>query len=388
MRVAIAGGSGFLGGHVCEALLESGHQVVVLSRGSRRPVPGALSLACDVTRDVPAELLRGCDAVVNLIGIKREDRRQSFASAHVGATRRLIGACASAGVRRFVHVSVVCSRPDPKLPYHDTKWQAEEIVRGSGLAFTILRPGVIYGRGDDMVTHLVRMLRFAAVFPVVGAGDSLLQPVDVRDVAQAVAASLQRPASVGRSIDVVGPAPMTLRSVIETVAQGIALPPRIVATPLSLQRAAVGVMEATMQAPLSTPAQLQMLVEGMTADPGPASRELGLVPRPFTAAAVASLADDIGPLFGFSLRLADTSAQRAWLARHASGFGSALALSAIALALQALLAVVLPNVWFRMAPGGARSREVSRSRSRTFPSASRCCCWPPSAPARSGASWW
>ena len=99
----------------------------------------------------------------------------------------------------------MCSRPDPRSAYHDTKWRAEELVRSSGLDWTILKPAVIYGPGDDMVSHLVKMIRFAPVFPVVGRGDSLLQPVHAGDVAAAVVGALGNDRSIGKAYDVVGP---------------------------------------------------------------------------------------------------------------------------------------------------------------------------------------
>jgi NADH dehydrogenase len=353
MKVAIAGGTGFVGRHVVEALRARGHGVLVLARG-RRGIPlGADLLACDLTRDpVPAGGLRGCDALVNLAGIKREDGPQTFEAVHVEATRRLLAACGEAGVRRFVHVSVVCSRPDPRLPYQDTKWRAEELVRASGLDFTVLRPAVIYGPGDDMVTHLVRMIRFAAAFPVVGRGDSILQPVDVRDVAEAVAAALDRPRSIGGTYDVVGPERLTLHHVVRTVAEGAGLPLHIVPTPIPIQRVAVRVMDAVTSTPLSTPAQLQMLIDGLYGDTKPARRDLGLEPRPFTAESVRALEGAIGPLFGVSLRLLDRRAHREWLARHADAFAPAAALAALAVVVQAAVGMAVANVWYRMAAGG------------------------------------
>jgi NADH dehydrogenase len=277
---------------------------------------------------------------------------QTFEAVHVEATRRLLSACGEAGVRRFVHVSVVCSRPDPRLPYHDTKWRAEEAVRGSGLDFTVLRPAVIYGPGDDMVTHLVRMIRFAALFPVVGSGDSILQPVDVRDVAEAVAAALDRPRSIGGTYDVVGPDRKTLTEVVRTVADGIGLRVHVVRTPIALQRAAVRAMDALTSQPLSTPAQLEMLVDGLYGDTKPARRDLGLVPRPFTSESVRAIEGAIDPLFGVSLRLADRRGHLEWRAHHGPAFASAVALVLFALLVQTVLALTVANVWYRMAVGG------------------------------------
>ena len=161
---------------------------------------------------------------------------------------------------------------------------------------------MIYGPGDDMVTHLVKMIRFAPVFPVVGRGDSLLQPVHAGDVAAAVVGALANDRSIGKAYDVVGPERLTLRAVVETVARAVGLRLRVVGTPIWFQRAAVGLMNALFRHPLSTPAQLQMLIDGLYGDPEPARAELGVEPRPFTADEVRTLAGPIPPLFGVSLR--------------------------------------------------------------------------------------
>ena len=124
MRVIIAGGTGFLGRHVTAALLAAGHAVLLLARGTRPAVAadGVEVVSADVAAGaVPPEALRGGDAIVNLIGIKREQGAQTFERVHVEATRHLIEAARASGIRRFIQVSVVCSRPDPRSAYHDTK---------------------------------------------------------------------------------------------------------------------------------------------------------------------------------------------------------------------------------------------------------------------------
>lgn len=306
MKVIVAGGTGFLGRHVTATLCAAGCRVTVLARGTRvtAPAEGVEFVPCDVgVGPIPIELLRGSDALINLVGIKRKEGEQTFARVHVVATRHLLAAAKALGLRRFVHVSVVCSRPDTRSGYHDTKWQAEQLVRGSGLDFTILKPAVIYGPGDDMVTHLVKMIRFAPVFPVVGRGNSILQPVHVRDVALAAVRALERDQAIGKTYDVVGPTRMTLREVVGTVAEGTGLNLWIVNTPVGIQRIAVWLMNAVMRNPLSTPAQLQMLLDGLYGDPAPAEADLGIEPTPFTAEIARDLAAPIPSLFGFTLRL-------------------------------------------------------------------------------------
>jgi uncharacterized protein YbjT (DUF2867 family)/membrane protease YdiL (CAAX protease family) len=269
--VAVIGGTGFLGRHVVPALRAGDREVRVLSRRT----------GCDARRIDP-DALRGCDAVVNLAGIKREDGEQTFQAVHVDLVARILEAMKAAGVKRLVHISVVVARPDADLPYHDTKWKGEELIRASGLEWTILRPGVIYGAGDDLLGHLAKMINAAPVFPIVNDGSAPMMPIHAGDVAAGVAAALERPASAGKTYDLVGPDRMTLRDVVRTTAAALGRPVWIVPTPAGLMRGPVRIMEATMKQPLSTRAQLAMIVEGLPGDPGPARAELGVEPAPFT----------------------------------------------------------------------------------------------------------
>jgi len=351
MKVIVVGGTGFLGRQVTAALLAAGHCVLLLARGTRAAgtTAGVEVVPCDVAAaPVPLEQLRGSAALVNLVGIKREEGTQNFVRVHVDATRHLLAAAKALGLRRFVHVSVAGSRPDAMSGYHHTKWQAEELVRASGLNFTILKPAVIYGPGDDMVTHLVKMIRFVPIFPVVGKGDSILQPIHVRDVALAVVRALDRDQAVGQTYDIVGPKRMTLREVVRTVAEGTSLNLWIVNTPIWFQRVGVHLMNAVTRNPLSTPAQLQMLIDGLYGDPGPAQAALGVEPTPFTADEVRALEAPIPPLFGFSLRLAAGREQAAWLARRQPELGKTVIFVLLAVVLLNVLSLLIPNVWYRM----------------------------------------
>ncbi len=288
----MVGGTGFLGRHVARALAAAGFEVRALSRRT----------GFDALRPDPA-LLRGCAAAVNLAGIKREEGPQTFRAVHVDLVERLAGAMREAGVGRLVHVSVVAAREAPDLPYHHTKWLGEEAVRSSGLAWTILRPGVIYGEGDDLLSHLVLMVRASPFFPIVNDGSAPMMPVDARDVAAAVVAALRRPESAGRTYEIVGPNRIALRDVVGRVAEAAGLPVRIWPVPVSLMRLPVRLMEATMRQPLSTRAQLRMLEDGLAGDPEPARRELEVDPAPFTVERLRPLVERVDRRAPFDLRL-------------------------------------------------------------------------------------
>jgi uncharacterized protein YbjT (DUF2867 family)/membrane protease YdiL (CAAX protease family) len=269
--VAVVGGTGFLGRHVVSALRAAEWEVRPLSRRN----------GCDA-RKLDPEALRGCDAVVNLAGIKREEGEQTFQSVHVDLVARIVEAMKAAGLRRLVHISVVVARAAAGLPYHDTKWKGEEIVRASGLDWTILRPGVIYGAGDDLLSHLALMINAAPVFPIVNGGGAPMMPVHAGDVAASVVGALRNEASAGKTYEIVGPERLTLRGVVGRVAEALGRPLWILPTPVGLMSIPVRIMEALMKQPLSTRAQLAMLVEGLAGDPGPARAELGVDPAPFS----------------------------------------------------------------------------------------------------------
>src|SRR4029077_7953304 len=134
----------------------------------------------------------------------------------------------------------------------------EEVLRASGLDWTILRPGVIYGSGDDLLSHLTLMLRTAPIFPIVNDGSTPMMPVHAGDVASSVAGALRNEGSVGKTYEILGPDRLPLRVVVKRVAEAMEVPVWICPTSVSLMKIPVILMEALMKKPLSTRAQLAM----------------------------------------------------------------------------------------------------------------------------------
>ncbi len=302
MRIGVFGGSGFIGRAVVRRLEAEGHEARVYSRRAEEP-----RLRVDLTRPLTTGLLEGLDAVVNLVGIKRPTAAQSFEAAHVGVVEHLLEACTRDGVRRMIHISVSAARPDPDDAYLDTKHRGEQLVCGSDLDWTVLRPGVVYGPGDDMLANLCASLRHLPVFPAPGLGRAPLMPVDVEDVALAVARSLERPASIRQAIDVVGPEQLTLGQLIRRVARALRLPTLVLPLPTLLMRPAATLLEGLLADPPVTRAQLGMLSRGVVGDARPAHEVLDLETRPLEAERIeASVRRNDGelvqPLFGLSLR--------------------------------------------------------------------------------------
>ena len=195
MRIAITGGTGFVGRHLAQRLVEDGHEVTALGRrGGSRPAglpPQVTVLGVDLhDHEALTAALRGCSAVAHCAGINREIGSQTYASVHVEGTRAVVQAARAAGVERIVMLSFLRARPDGPSEYHRSKWDAEELVRVSGLTWTVLKAGVIHGRGDHMLDHLSRAFYTFPVFGLVGLRERPVRPVAVDDVARVLEAAV------------------------------------------------------------------------------------------------------------------------------------------------------------------------------------------------------
>ena len=204
MKVAITGGTGFVGRHLARALLADRHDVVVIARGVDRRDPSSLGAGVTfvaASTDEADSLVRafaGCDAVAHFAGINREIGSQTYERMHVRGTRAVVDAARAAGVPKIVYLSFLRARPECGSAYHESKWAAEEIVRASGLDYTILKSGVIYGRGDHLLDHVSRALYTFPFFPLVGLRPTRLRPVFVGDVVRFAEAAASTVGSPGR----------------------------------------------------------------------------------------------------------------------------------------------------------------------------------------------
>jgi NADH dehydrogenase len=223
--VAILGGSGFIGRHICHVLAARGYRARVASRDRERAKRQLILLpTVDVVEtDVhdPRALcafVRGAEAVINLVGVLHEGRGPaSFQQAHVELARKVVAACREAGIERLLHMSALNAHAAGPSRYLRSKGEAEAIVRESGLAFTVFRPSVVFGPEDTFLNLFARLLKVLPVV-VLACPGARFQPVFVEDVAQAFVRALEDPASHGAAYDLCGPRVYTLRELVEFVA--------------------------------------------------------------------------------------------------------------------------------------------------------------------------
>jgi len=276
MKIAITGGTGFLGRNIARLLAQEGHELILIARGfDKTGAPAVRQLPR--TTFIPASLenpeqvvraIAGCEAVVHCAGINREHGEQNFEKVHVLGTRNVVGAARRAGATKLVLISFLRARPNCGSGYHESKWAAEEIVRQSGLDYTVLKCGVIYGRGDHMLNHLSHAFYTFPVFAFVGFRDKAIRPNAVEDVARIVKASLFGPSLSRKTVAVLGPEELTLREVVCRVALIVNRHPIMFPMQVWFHYLLGWLLERTMKVTMVSVAQVRMLFEGLTEPSG------------------------------------------------------------------------------------------------------------------------
>lgn len=222
MKVVLLGGSGFIGRALARQLCAHGHEVVIPTRVLERarelfPLPTASVTLANIRNEATLrQTLAGCDAVVNLVGILHPERGSGFDAAHVELPRAVAKACADLGIPRLVHMSALNADVNGPSAYLRSRGQSEAAVldalKGSGVALTLLRPSVVFGREDNFLNMLAGLVRMYPVIPL-GSARAQFQPVHVEDVAAAIVASLEQPAK-DATHELVGPEVFTLRDLV------------------------------------------------------------------------------------------------------------------------------------------------------------------------------
>jgi uncharacterized protein YbjT (DUF2867 family) len=265
MRVAITGGTGFIGGHLAKRLAAEGHELILLARGTReKQMPGMKFVPSDLSNEASlAEAFAGCDAVVHCAGINREIGTQTYQKVHVEATSNVVSAAKNAGVRKIMLMSFLRARPNCGSPYHESKWAAEEIVRRSALDYTIIRAGMVYGLGDHMLDHLSHALHTFPFFAMVGFKEKKIRPLAIEDLVEVLRAALTDERLSKQTFALTGAEELYLSEAVRRVAGVTGTRVRMFRAPIWFHQLLARFWELTMNVPLAARAQIRILSEGV-----------------------------------------------------------------------------------------------------------------------------
>lgn len=241
-KIVILGGTGFVGRALVHRLQADGHRIDVLSRNRERLRHLLIYPRVEVhstqvhDRASLARRLGGADVAINLVGILNAPGRsgRGFQRAHVELTRTLIAACEDAAVPRLLQMSAL-NAGNPASHYLRTRGEAEALVKGSSLAWTLFQPSVIFGPGDGLYCRFAGLLKLLPVLPLARA-NARFQPVYVRDVVEAMTRSLNRDDAIGRTFELGGPEICTLRELVQYTASVLGLRRWVVPLPDLLAR--------------------------------------------------------------------------------------------------------------------------------------------------------
>ena len=287
MRVALVGGTGFLGKRVAVSLSRQeslqGRLVAVVRQAERAGRLRELGFELaegDLSDEASIRAaIQPCDAVVATTGLK------------LGHTPALMRALAGTGVGRGVFVSTASILQNLEQEIRATVLRAEDLIRNSGISYTILRPTMIYGTADDVNIH--KLIQFAArfgFFPVLGSGRHLQQPVHVLDVADAVVSALITPAASDRSYCLSGKTPLPFDDMLDTVGRALGRNVRRLKIPLPVALAAAHSFALLPRRPFSA-GQVRRNNEDKSLGHEEAARDIGFDPMDFETGVARQVAE-------------------------------------------------------------------------------------------------
>ena len=284
--IFIAGASGFVGGHLTDHLIKNRRKLKVLVRsfhtGQQFSAKGIQVIPGDIARpETLKDILSPEDIVIHLVGIIEEKGTATFQKVHVEGTRNLVNEAVSAGVRHFFYQSALGADKNSWSGYLKTKAEAEEIVTGSGLPYTIFRPSLIIGPWDGFTKKILEMLALSPVLPVPGEGKARFQPLYIKDWLQCIDKVLEDPASYQSVYDLGGPQHLSYQEIVEMLAAASGRKRLVFNIPMGLMRFGASVLGAVMSSPPVTMDQLRLLEQDNITDADAVQKNFGFNPMVF-----------------------------------------------------------------------------------------------------------
>ena len=283
--ILVTGATGYIGRRIVSRLVEQGQEVRCLVRTSSdlSPLKGLQVHRGEVAD--PASLRSACEGietVVHTVGIIREQGANTFQRTNHIGTQNLVEAARGAGVKRLVYLSAIGAGPDPKLPYLYSKWQGEQVVSASEISHVILRPSIVFGRGDEFINALAAAVRLGPVVPIIGSEKNRFQPIFVDDLVRCVEGVLKDEAYDGRVLELGGPEHLTYQDIVDTIIRTFGRRRLKVRVPLIAMRLLAPLLGLLTPHPPITPAQLKMINLDNIAEPDSVERDFGFQPRPLS----------------------------------------------------------------------------------------------------------
>ncbi|MCX7793783.1 MAG: complex I NDUFA9 subunit family protein [Thermodesulfovibrionales bacterium] len=291
-KLFIAGGTGFVGTHLIEALLEQGLSFKCLVRDEKKALKlkeeGIETHIGDITDKASLkDALKGIDIVVHLVGII-EGSKEDFKKIHVEGTENLIKEALKSDIKLFVYQSALGASLKGETPYEKTKALAEELVISSGIPYIIFRPSLIIGRGDGFTKKLTDIIKNFPVIPVPGDGKTRFQPVYIGDWVKAFIKAVFYKKEKNSLYEIGGPEHLSYNEILEILMEATGIRKPIIHIPLLLIKTGLPagriIKQLGADIPLPTPDQLKLLKKDNITDPDIIKKNFGFEPLKYREA--------------------------------------------------------------------------------------------------------
>ena len=221
----------------------------------------------------------GVEVVIHLVGIIRKSRNRTYDLINRQGVANVVAAAKEVRVKHFIQVSAIGATNDAGYPYLYSKWRGEQEVVNSGLPYTIIRPSIMFGAGDEFLNTLSGLVKTAPVVPVAGSGRNRFQPIAVADMARCLALAVDREDLKGKTVEIGGPDQLSYNEVISIIARTLGKRRLHFHVPVWLMYLVVAIIQKVVSRPPVTTDQLRMIAIRNVAEPGIVEETFGFTPR-------------------------------------------------------------------------------------------------------------
>ena len=285
--ITVFGGTGFLGRRIVRRLRDRAFPVRIASRHPDRrhrqsyaddPQLEFVEANIHDERSV-ADALAGAYGAVNAVSLYVEDGQQTFHSVHVESAQRVAAQAHRAGVKRLVHVSGIGADATSQSRYIRKRGEGELAVRAAFADALFVRPAVMFGPNDALLTTVLKLLRQFPIYPMFGRGLTRFQPAYVEDVAEAIGRIMQLAETPAMIFELGGPRVYSYEEFLRAVAHQVGIAPLLIPVPFVVWQALTWTFEM-LPNPLLTRNQVELMQIDTVSSPGmPGFSELGISPR-------------------------------------------------------------------------------------------------------------
>jgi uncharacterized protein YbjT (DUF2867 family) len=288
----VFGGAGFIGRYVVQRLARAGWRIRVPARNPDsalflKPlgdVGQIVPMAANIRNELSVRrAVEGAGAVFNLVGILSERGRQSFDAVHREGAERIARIAAEMGAARLLHISALGADPQSPSKYARSKAAGEAAVRAAFPGATLFRPSIVFGPEDDFFNRFARLTRLLPALPLIGGGKTRFQPVYVGDVAEALAAALADPRTMGQIFELGGPQTYSFRQLMEILLAAVGRKRWLVPVPFPVATAQGAVLSLLPNPPLTRDQVKLLRRDNVVSGLFPGLIELGVRPTALEA---------------------------------------------------------------------------------------------------------